>query len=251
MPFLSVFYDNMSPKIFLVIFATILCIIYRTIPLSDKFVPALLAYVMAKIALRTGDVKEHQAYLEQFFTLIASIPWHWTDSELMDCLNSGLREIIRKRPDCKFDEYSVVESETVLPISDKFEQALVFYIVYRCLEQLSQENQKEYYRKNYEKELSEVPFHWHDGEFIAFLNQGVREIRRLRPDERMNEYGMPAEDYVDVSENDEDVPLRDAFFSAITGYIAAKCVESKIGTEKPDRRRDRCRLYLAHDSSMS
>ena len=163
------------------------------------------------------------------------VPWHWTDQKLKEFLNSGIREIIRKRPDCKFDIYLEEEDQTVLPISDKFEQALVAYIVFRCLEEHPNENWLEYYRKSYENELSNIPFHWSDAEFISYLNQGVREIRRRRPDERMNKYGMPAEDYVDVSEKDVDVPLRDSFFSAITGYIAAKCVESKIGMEKPDR----------------
>ena len=206
-----------------------------TLPLSDKYVPALLAYIRSKLSLQTGDVQSQQGYMDQFFSFLSMVPWHWTDQKLKEFLNSGIREIIRKRPDCKFDIYLEEEDQTVLPISDKFEQALVAYIVFRCLEEHPNENWLEYYRKSYENELSNIPFHWSDAEFISYLNQGVREIRRRRPDERMNKYGMPAEDYVDVSEKDVDVPLRDSFFSAITGYIAAKCVESKIGMEKPDR----------------
>ncbi len=206
-----------------------------SLPLSDKYVPALLAYIRAKLSLQTGDLQSHQGAMELFFSMIASIPWHWTDTELIGYLNSGLREIIRRRPDCKFEVYGDAVPQSFLPVSDKFEQALVAYIVFRCLEEHPKENWLEYYRKSYEKELTDVPFHWKEEELISFLNQGVREIRRIRPDERMNEYGMPVDSNKDVTEKDEDVQLRDAFFSAITGYIAAKCVESKNGLEKPDR----------------
>lgn len=68
---------------------------------------------------------------------------HWNDSMIEVWLNSGVKEIRRRRHDAKlsgWDEITYVDYDITSPTTDTilddiFKNALIFYIVHKCFQQ--------------------------------------------------------------------------------------------------------------------
>ena len=128
------------------------------LPVDERHVPAILQYALFRFALRNGDLDAAGNLFALYLQLKASLPKHWTDEELLKFLNSAVREIIRRRPDCKECEYTEIGMDDTIPVSDKFETSLISYSVVRALEESGKKNVTEqhgYHVKKYEDGVTE------------------------------------------------------------------------------------------------
>ena len=210
------------------------------LPIDERHVPSILHYALYRFALRAGNFAAAGDFLKQYLELKSELPKHWSDEELTGFLNSAIREVIRRRPDCKESEYTekAMEGGTI-PISDKFETSLISYSVIRALEGSGKRDvteQHQYHVKKYEAGLSAIPFHRNDMELVGYINLGIREIFRLRPDLRLDKDGFPLKRPEDATSPDGEFMLPDVLLPAVVAYSAARCID--------EDKRDKDRIVL-------
>ncbi len=205
------------------------------LPIDERCVPSILHYALYRFALRSGDFEAAGNSLKLYLELKSELPKHWSDGELTDFLNSAIREIIRRRPDCKECEYTEVQEDGTVPVSDKFETSLISYSVIRALEESGKRNvteQHQYHVKKYEAGLSAIPRHRSDAELIGTLNPCIREIFRLRPDLRLDKNGFPVKRPTDAATAEDEFILPDTLLPAAAAYSAARCIDEDRGDKE-------------------
>ena len=198
-----------------------------------KAVPALLEYVAYRTAVRNGNPSEAAVALQRYLGLKAELPKHWEDEELIAFLNSGVREIIRRRADCKLCEYEEFGETGEIPVSDKFETSLISYSVVRALEGIGAGDGEKlkFHVQKYESGLKEIPFHRPDAELLEAVNAGVREILRVRPDLRLDKHGYPVR-RAEAANVNEEFSLSDDLVPAVSAYAAVRCLDEERRDEK-------------------
>lgn len=204
------------------------------LPVDERHVPAILQYALFRFALRNGDLDAAGNLFALYLQLKASLPKHWTDEELLKFLNSAVREIIRRRPDCKECEYTEIGMDDTIPVSDKFETSLISYSVVRALEESGKKNVTEqhgYHVKKYEDGLSVIPRHRTDSDLLEAINIACREIFRIRPDLRLDRNGLPTKRFQGIISPEDEFPLADSLMPAVAAHSAARCIEEDNGNE--------------------
>lgn len=58
-------------------------------------------------------------------------------------------------------------------------------------------------------------------QLVELVNDAIRDIRRVRPDAFIGNYGDPLPAYT-IADLDEDWPLDDQFVTAVIDYVAAR-----------------------------
>lgn len=202
------------------------------LPIDERYIPAILQYAIYRFALQSGDLTNAGNLFSIYLQLKTSLPKHWSDEELLKFLNSAVREIVRRRMDCKECENTEFSLDGTIPISDKFETPLISYSVVRALEESGKRNvtdQHSYHVKKYEEGLSVIPRHRSDSEFMNVINIACREILRIRPDLRLDANGFPSKSWQNITSSEEEFPFDDSLMPAVVAHTAARCIEEDNG----------------------
>lgn len=134
-------------------------------------------------------------------------PYRWDDITLNGYIAEGIQNVIAFRTDCA--------SATEETMPKRFADAVAQYASYKAYaseaEDQSDTARRDFHLSQYNGLLISTPYRWNDSVLEAFIESGVREIRRGRPDVMFEP---------DVT---GDIDLPDYLEISLMYYVLMKC----------------------------